>query len=617
MSLTSGKVLPLRLPSLTLALRPALVQLPTKLATKIKQKAASPWTGGSKSASGARSAAVLLIFPVLVAIAKTTLADGWSKMPSEGSQPSAELSVGHASATVELPGALRPRKAIIVAPEAFVRAGPGGSYYPTQILPAGAVVEAYYEDPGGWVAIRPPEGSFSWVKVEDVEIGEDGLAEVIREGAPCFVGSLLSSARDFAPVRLRRGELLRVLEWEGNTVGPIAPLPDGDSPNLRDDLSGWCRVAPPAGEFRWIEARAVRFLIADEQVSAAVWTGGDTSRESVGGMTPGAMAPDNQLGWQRMTSLGDATLSSPGRGDGGRTSAPVGPGAAGQRGLPRGAGQDSDADTTLLGLSPRTKSGAAGEEAFPRASPQREWVARAQPLAGGQDSTSPQRTGKPSGSLQERLDELSLRFAQILLLSPEAWDFSELRRDLQRLIEQASPGSLQEEARSLAARIARAEEIRQRFVQTSGPTPSALISSMPNSPPQTEPSERPLRLLGDAPGQAGTGMTAGQGAGETAPATFAFATVQTVGRSTPGDDRFDAVGRLMRVVPSSWGTPRYALVDESGTIRAFVTPLPGVNLEYYLGTRIGITGTCSVYGSDQVPHVLARSVVPLQSPMSR
>ena len=56
-----------------------------------------------------------------------------------------------------------PYKAYIAANDSYVRSGPGESYYPTGKLNAGAQVEVYRHDPGGWYAIRPPEGSFSWI----------------------------------------------------------------------------------------------------------------------------------------------------------------------------------------------------------------------------------------------------------------------------------------------------------------------------------------------------------------------------------------------------------------------------------------------------------------------
>jgi hypothetical protein len=68
----------------------------------------------------------------------------------------------------------------------------------------------------------------------------------------------------------------------------------------------------------------------------------------------------------------------------------------------------------------------------------------------------------------------------------------------------------------------------------------------------------------------------------------------------------------MRVIPAAWGVPRYALVDEGGNICAFLTPAAGLNLEYYLGSQIGVNGNCSVYGEKQTLHVMVKSVTPLE-----
>ena len=56
-----------------------------------------------------------------------------------------------------------PYKAYVTAAEVYVRSGPGRTFYPTDKLHTGDQVEVYRHDPGGWCAIRPPEGSFSWV----------------------------------------------------------------------------------------------------------------------------------------------------------------------------------------------------------------------------------------------------------------------------------------------------------------------------------------------------------------------------------------------------------------------------------------------------------------------
>lgn len=513
------------------------------------------------------------------------------------------------------------RKAVVTVPQTFVRSGPGLGFYPTQILDAGAEVEIYGQDPNGWLAIRPPEGSFSWVRTEDIEIGDDGLAEVIRDGAPSLIGSLLSSERSFSSVKLRRGELLRVLELPVDLQGDIAPLPGGAL--RRSSAAGsastggkprWCKISPPSGEFRWVEARAVQFV---SEVDGATPTGREASEfPSYSESARDLNGPDSQpqRGWQRL----NVPMSFPPRQGlsregvlGSRPAQVIG----GEGGVLLQAGMN------LLAASPGDKgsealadsSGRQGASPGGQGTPKREWIARAEPSP--ENLASKISIVKSSGGLspQERVDELSLRFAEMLLRSPGEWQFDELRLQVERLMQELPGGTLQSEVRTLATRITRAEEIRKRFLAAkdlSAESKAEITRSI--GPGDTERQAEPFRGVDSSVGLA-IGATSEGKRNWAVPASASSPWPHSRQPMDIGDERFDAVGRLMRVVPASWGTPRYALVDQAGNIRAFVTPAPSVSLEYYLGTQVGINGTCSVYGAEQVPHVLARSVVPLQS----
>src|SRR5262245_49929858 len=61
--------------------------------------------------------------------------------------------------------------AVVTAPEAEVRSGAGNSpqLYPTNRLRKGEQVEVVQEMPGGWLAIKPPPGSFSWINTRFVQ----------------------------------------------------------------------------------------------------------------------------------------------------------------------------------------------------------------------------------------------------------------------------------------------------------------------------------------------------------------------------------------------------------------------------------------------------------------
>lgn len=136
-----------------------------------------------------------------------------------------------------------PYRAYITADDVYVRSGPGKNYYPTAKLQAGQLVEVYRHDPGGWYAIRPPQGSHTWVSSRYLKPTGDGLAEVTGDRVAARVGSDFSDIREVIQVRLEQGELVELLDE--------APSP-GSS-----DSKGWYKIAPPSGEFRWVFGKYV------------------------------------------------------------------------------------------------------------------------------------------------------------------------------------------------------------------------------------------------------------------------------------------------------------------------------------------------------------------------
>ncbi|NQU22282.1 MAG: SH3 domain-containing protein [Candidatus Nealsonbacteria bacterium] len=134
-----------------------------------------------------------------------------------------------------------PYTAYVTSDDVYVRSGPGQSYYPTEKLKAGQEVEVYRHDPGGWYAIRPPEGSFSWVSGRYLKPGVDNLAVVVDDRVAARVGSRFSDVRDVVQVRLHQAEVVEVLEKK---PGPNASI--------------WYKIAPPSGEFRWVFGKYVK-----------------------------------------------------------------------------------------------------------------------------------------------------------------------------------------------------------------------------------------------------------------------------------------------------------------------------------------------------------------------
>jgi Bacterial SH3 domain len=166
-----------------------------------------------------------------------------------------------------------PYTAYVCSTDVYVRSGPGRDYYPTAKLNKGQAVEVYRHDPGGWLAIRPPRGSFSWVSSRHLDLQEDELAVANTQRVVARVGSEFSDVRDVIQVRLEKDEPVELLE---------PPSPD----------SPWCKIAPPSGEFRWIFAKYIqRDLpedLADDQRQAGTHLGDTRDVRLTGGDEPDA-----------------------------------------------------------------------------------------------------------------------------------------------------------------------------------------------------------------------------------------------------------------------------------------------------------------------------------------
>ena len=132
------------------------------------------------------------------------------------------------------------------ADRVLIRSGPGERFYPTTQLGRGAKLTIYRQDPGGWYAVRPPEGSFSWVQgAYLMSTDEIGIARITSDRVAAHVGTDLSDAHDVVHVHLKRDELVEVLAAERRATEVDA------------SATGWHKIAPPAGEFRWVHRRYV------------------------------------------------------------------------------------------------------------------------------------------------------------------------------------------------------------------------------------------------------------------------------------------------------------------------------------------------------------------------
>lgn len=134
----------------------------------------------------------------------------------------------------------------VAVSRALVYSGPSEDYYPTHQLAQGTAVEIYHQSDSGWMAIRPPSGSFSWIPATDAYLLPGGRSvEITSKNSVSWIGSSLGTAKQYRwQVQLNPGEQLTKLGEES--------IKDKEG---KETL--WYKIAPPNGEFRWIQKSAV------------------------------------------------------------------------------------------------------------------------------------------------------------------------------------------------------------------------------------------------------------------------------------------------------------------------------------------------------------------------
>lgn len=135
-----------------------------------------------------------------------------------------------------------PFKAFVANDRTQLRSGPGDDHYSTDELAQGAEVEVYRRAEGGWLAIRPPQSSFSWLAQRDVKgTAQLDVGEVVGTAAVSWIGSNVDDGVDHRwLLKLDRGETVRILGKERRRM-----LAEG-----KTDV--FYKISPPSGEFRWL-----------------------------------------------------------------------------------------------------------------------------------------------------------------------------------------------------------------------------------------------------------------------------------------------------------------------------------------------------------------------------
>jgi SH3-like domain-containing protein len=149
-----------------------------------------------------------------------------------------------------------PYKVAVKARDVTVWSGPGSQFYATGQITAGDEIEVYQRKGGGWLAIRPPEGSFSWIEANKLRMTNDpDVAKIVGNRAVAWVGSERGAVEDHKwQVKLDPGEPVQLMSRRSMSIF------------RGDEQRDFYQIAPPVGEFRWVQERDIEPLV--EQASA-------------------------------------------------------------------------------------------------------------------------------------------------------------------------------------------------------------------------------------------------------------------------------------------------------------------------------------------------------------
>jgi uncharacterized protein YgiM (DUF1202 family) len=434
-----------------------------------------------------------------------------------------------------------PYTATVTTDDVQVRSGPGEDYYPTAQLQAGDRVEVYRHDPGGWYAVRPPQGSFSWVPAEAVEVFENGQARIVGARVVARVGSELSDTRDVIQVRLEPGEEIQIIEA------------------MRSRKTGqtWYRIAPPAGEFRWVFGKFLQHAAAESEGS------------------PSEAEIDAELAEiERERERFRTTRARERRRRSSELDDEVAP--------------HEEPDTADLAHYERERSRRGAEEALDGdVEEEVTAVAKKQPTRDIEQkpnikAKTAARPWSPE-KFQEELADLNVELSQVLTDEPTEWDFESLKDRAERVLAHAETALDRGKARVVISKIERFEELSER---------SRTIAD--------------LEVELDRNKRTASRVLRSGGAADT-PAPNAAEAAST---SAILDDsgRYDGIGKLTPVVSRQAGSPYFALLNEDGSVRCYVTPAPGINLRHYVGRRVGLNGSIGYAPELKSQHVTAQRV---------
>ena len=420
----------------------------------------------------------------------------------------------------------------VIRASAEVYSSPTSEKYVCDVLRRGEQVEIYLETADGYLGIRPTSGCYSWVESSSVQINRNtSTATVIKPSTASWIGGQGDQVEQYIRmVKLDRDEVVHVL---GSGVLSLGPA--GRALELY-------RIAPPAGEYRWIHKRDVRSTEAVDFDLTASSMESRVSREA-----------NNVRQVQYQTSPPMSPFAS--------TSQTT------NRFVPRWLTPTMD--------RPRSRRAAEMVEARPASFAFQN---------GFPDTGTREDLRVDSDVRTYPFGELELQLSQIVAQETDGWDFTVLRSRALQLLDQVDSVE-RARVQQLLQSIARFQDIRQQRLDIR----NSELAVVPLPVTNLNTNALPIDLTNLKPDTIDTGVLTPEA------------------QRTP----YEATGYLMQVHSTRRDAPRFALVDEQGDVKVFVTPVPGLNLSHYLKKHIGVFGRRGYLYRLKTQHITITRVVDL------
>ena len=434
-----------------------------------------------------------------------------------------------------------------------VRSGPGTAFYVTDHLSEGDSIEVYRRHEDGWLGIRPPAGSFSWVPADHLAVANQAsIARVVRDDTICRVGSRVAEVdQHVGQVYLEKEERVQLLDQLTVETQTAAQL----------EREGWRRISPPAGEFRWVRASDVKAATKpriDGPVQASASEPTDSNAPSpevrqAAHWQPPAVEASGLTTAQVIQAVAVQTQGEP-QDEPGRESSEAEPDGS--------ETQDAESDT------PPSETD-ANWAARGTASKSSAFVEK--PADGEGTGDSAANWASQRGVSMDDLLDVEMRLAMTAAREIHTWRLQPLRDRIESLQPKLKTDEQRAQAKVVLDRIAEYETLQNRFAVAGESLPLTRVA------------------------------VSGQRTGAVGPPGWEDSLLS----------RFDGSGWLVPVHSTRRVAPPYALLDAEGEVLFYVAPSPGLNLHRSLRKRVGIYGQRTVHESLNKPLIAAERVVDL------